>query len=285
MAADLGLVAHAAERDADELAPHGARDRAAERGLAGARRADEAQDRALRVVLQLAHREELEDAVLDLLEVVVVLVEHLAGVRDVEVVLGADRPRQVDDPLEVGAHDVVLGGLHRDHAQAFELVLGHLAHRLRRIGVLELLAQLVDLGVARVALAELLLDRAHLLAQVEVLLVLGQLVLHLRLDLLPELEQLDLAVEDAGQPLEALAHVELGEQLLLLVQRDVQVRGDEVGDLARVLDVHRHHLQLVGQVGDHRDELGELVHHVRLHRLELRRRVADVARARARGRV
>ena len=102
----------------------------------------------------------------------------------------------------------MLGRLDRNHAQALELVLGRLAHLVRRVGLLELLAQLVDLGVARVALAELLLDRPHLLAQVEVLLVLRQLVLDLRLDLLAELEQLDLAVEDAGQALEALAHVE-----------------------------------------------------------------------------
>jgi len=51
---------------------------------------------------------------------------------------------------------------------------------------------------------------------------------------------------------------------------------DEVGDLARVLDVHHDDLQLVGQVGDHRDELGKLVHHVRLHRLEILRRLVDV---------
>ena len=37
---------------------------------------------------ELAHRQVLEDAVLDLLEVVVVGVEDLARVRDVEVVLG-----------------------------------------------------------------------------------------------------------------------------------------------------------------------------------------------------
>ena len=42
MAADLRLVAHAAERHADELPARGARDRLADRGLAGARRADEA---------------------------------------------------------------------------------------------------------------------------------------------------------------------------------------------------------------------------------------------------
>ena len=46
VAADLGLVADAAEREADELAPHRARDRAPERRLADARRPDEAEDRA-----------------------------------------------------------------------------------------------------------------------------------------------------------------------------------------------------------------------------------------------
>ena len=47
VAADLGLVAHAAERDAHELAVHRARDRLAERRLADAGRADEAEDRPL----------------------------------------------------------------------------------------------------------------------------------------------------------------------------------------------------------------------------------------------
>ena len=46
VAADLGLVAHAAERDAHELAPERAGDALAERSLADAGRADEAQDRA-----------------------------------------------------------------------------------------------------------------------------------------------------------------------------------------------------------------------------------------------
>ena len=55
MTADLRLVTHAAERDALELAPDGTGDRATERRLARARRPDEAQDRALRVLLELAH--------------------------------------------------------------------------------------------------------------------------------------------------------------------------------------------------------------------------------------
>ena len=227
------------------------------------------QNGPFRIVLEFAHGEEFENAILDLLEIEMVLVEYLARVRDVEIILGRDGPGQADDPLEVRAHDRVLGRLNRNHAQAFELLLGHLEHRFRGTGFLEPPAQLFDLLIARVTFAELLLDRAHLLAQIEVLLRLGELVLDLRLDLLPELEQLDLAVEDGGQTLDAFAHVERGEQLLLFLQRHVEVRGDEVGDLAGVLDVHRHYLQLVRQVGDHRDEFSELIDHVRLHRLDV----------------
>ena len=187
-------------------------------------------------------------------------------------------PRQGDEPLEIRAHDGVLGRLRRDHAQAVELALGGLARLGRQLALLELAAQLVELGGPRVALAELALDRLHLLAQVELLLVLVQLGLHLRLDLVSELEQLDLARQDGGEALEPRADVERRDQLLLLLERDVEVRRDEVGDLARVLDVHHHDLQLVGQVGDHRDELGELVHHGDLHRLEVLRRL-DARRA------
>jgi hypothetical protein len=88
VAADLGLVADAAHGDADELAAKGTRDRLAERSLADSGRPDEAEDRSRDVVLQLRDRELLDDALLDLLEVVVVLVEDLSRLVQVEVVLG-----------------------------------------------------------------------------------------------------------------------------------------------------------------------------------------------------
>ena len=83
VAADLGLVAHAAQRLAHELAAGRAGDRAAERGLADAGRADEAQDRALELVGARLDREIFDDPVLDLLEPVMVLVEHRLGFGDV----------------------------------------------------------------------------------------------------------------------------------------------------------------------------------------------------------
>ena len=90
MTADLRLVPHAAERDPDELAVHGPRDRLAERGLADAGRADQrehgagaaaADDAEAAVAAPLAHRQVLDDPVLDVVEPGVVLVEDRAARR------------------------------------------------------------------------------------------------------------------------------------------------------------------------------------------------------------
>ena len=61
---------------------------------------------------------------------------------------------------------------------------------------LDLLAQFVDFGLLLVALAQLVLDRFHLLAQEELALSLVDLRLHLGLDLGAELDHVELAGED-----------------------------------------------------------------------------------------
>src|SRR4029079_1738607 len=92
-----------------------------ERGLADAGRADEAEDRAGDVLLELRDGELLDDAVLDLLEVVVLLVEYAPRVFEVEVVLGRLVPGERKDPLEVAADDAVLGRCGRQLGQPVEL--------------------------------------------------------------------------------------------------------------------------------------------------------------------
>ena len=87
-------------------------------------RADEAEDLAGRVVAELRHREVLDDPVLDLLEVVVILVEHLARARRDRGCRSSSGPRQRRDPVEVRADDAVLG---RGGGQALEPA--ELAHR------------------------------------------------------------------------------------------------------------------------------------------------------------
>jgi hypothetical protein len=79
VAANLGLIPHAAERHAHELAAGGLGDGHAQRGLAHAGRPHEAEDGALGVLHQAAHRQEFQDALFDFLEPVVVGFEHLLG--------------------------------------------------------------------------------------------------------------------------------------------------------------------------------------------------------------
>ena len=110
VAADFRLVAHAAERHAHELAAERLGDRARQRGLADAGRADEAEDRPLHVRVQLADGQVLEDAVLRLLEAGVVGVEHALRLRQVDHFVGPLAPRQRDEPVEIGARDRVFGG-------------------------------------------------------------------------------------------------------------------------------------------------------------------------------
>ena len=197
VAADLGLVAHAADADALELAAR-ARARSSARARSCRRRAARRSTGSSRGRrgFELAHGEELEDAVLDLLDVVVVLVEHLAGVREVEVVLGRLVPRQRRDPLQVGADDAVLGGLRRQALEPVELAVGLLADVLGQLDRRELLAQLAGLRRGLVDLAELLLDRLELLAQDVLALALVELGLDLRLDLRADRDDLELARED-----------------------------------------------------------------------------------------
>ena len=204
VAADLGLVADAAQRHADELASGGAGDRLADRGLAGAGRADQGQDRAGLLVLrdaavgpQLAHGQVLGDAVLDVLEAGVVLVQDLTRVHGIELLVGALVPRHGDQPVEVGADHARLAGLLAHALEAAELLVGLLAHGLGHARLGDLGAVLLD-DVGRV-LAQLALDRLHLLAQEVLALLLVGAGLHVLADALADLQLGQAVALDAGR--------------------------------------------------------------------------------------
>jgi hypothetical protein len=239
--------------------PERAGDRLPERGLADAGRADEEQDRAARVGLQAADREELEDAVLDALEAVVVVVEHLARVGEVEVVLGRLAPRQRDDPLQPAADDAVLGGGLRQALQARELAVGLRADRLGQVDPASCSRSSSTSASAGVALAELLLDGAQLLAQDELALRAVDLALDLGLDPRADLDDLELAGEDLGDAPQPQRDVGLLEQRLLLLGLEPQRAGDEVRQRAGVVDVRDGDLQLLGQVRQRLDDLPNVV--------------------------
>ena len=104
MPADLRLIVQATKAHPHELAAHRASNRLSERRLANPWRASEAEDWALHLRRKLAHREILDDALLHLLQAVVIIGEHLGRLLDFDAIFGGDIPRHRDEPIDVGAN-------------------------------------------------------------------------------------------------------------------------------------------------------------------------------------
>jgi hypothetical protein len=199
------------------------------------RRPDEAQDRSLELVDALLDREILDDSLLDLLESVVVGVEHLDRGREILADLALLAPGQREQRVDVVAHDRRLGRHRRHHLELLEFG-ERLAFRLLRHACgLDLLFHFVEIGVL-VALTQLLLDRLHLLIQVVLALALFHLPLHAAADALFDLQDVHLALELPQEMLEALADVAHLEHFLLLLELERQVSRDGVGQAAAVVD-------------------------------------------------
>ena len=239
MAADLGLVAHAAERHAHEFAAGRLGDRLAERGLADAGRTDQAQDRPGQLVGALLHGEILDDALLDLLQAEVIGVENLLGERQILLDLGLLVPRDRQQPVEIVAHD---GGFrrHRRHLpQLLDLVLRLLARFLRELGALDLLFELGEFVLA-VLVAQLLLDRLHLLVEIVLALRLLHLPLDARADALLDLQHGDFALHQAEHLFQALGDARRLQDHLLVGNLHGEMRSHRVGELGIVLDLLDH---------------------------------------------
>ena len=79
------------------------------RRLADARWTHEAQNGPFHIALQLADRQVLDDALFDLVEIVVILVEDAAGLDGIEPIGGRDAPRNLEQPIHVHPDHLVLG--------------------------------------------------------------------------------------------------------------------------------------------------------------------------------
>ena len=255
VAADFGLVAHAAERDTDEGPTGGVGDRLTERRLADAGRSDEAKQRALRVAGELQHGDVLEDALLDVLEAVVVAFELRGDLVEVDLGAGAPVPREIGDQLEVVADHVHLGAALAHALEPAQLTVDDLTRVLREVGCVESLLERLDVVVAAFV-AELTLDRAHVLAKDGLALVLAQLLLDLAFDLGADLG-LRLALADAlHEEADARRGVRLAEELDLVVGGEIEERCDAVGERAGVTGVER--VDLRERASGFTCELGDL---------------------------
>ena len=267
MAADFGFIAHAAQRQAHELASGGLGDRHSERSLAHAGRPDEAQDGSLGILHQAAHGQEFEDAFLDLLEAVVIAFEHLLREGQIADFLGSLLPWHRQQPVQIIARNRGFGRHGRHLLQPLQLGHGLFQGVLGHAGGFDLLLQLVEFAL--LAAAQFLLDGLDLLVEVVFLLRLFHLALHAALDGAVDIELLDLDVQHLGDARQPVDGIEDFEQFLLFFDRKLQIGADRVGELARivaadggdhgvVIDVLAELDVLLKQVGDARDQRVQL---------------------------
>ena len=236
--ANLGLVADAAETDADELAIHRAGDRASEAGLADTRRSGKAEDlrnagpHLVAGLPQLAHGEEVEDALLDVLETVVVFIEDLLGNLEIEPVFALRRPGQAEHRVEVGANDGRLGGDCRHPFEARQLAIQLLLDIVRHAAFGDLAAEGVHLTAA--IAAELVMDGLELFAQVVLALILLDLIADAVLDALLERGNVEITLDKSGHADQPFMWVDLFEQILALDRVRKELGREKVGEMAGI---------------------------------------------------
>ena len=274
MPADLGLVAHTAESDAHEGSSKRVGDALRDAALAGARRARQTEDggrlvggvrrrysgRTGRVGPHPADGEVLEDAVLDVTEPVVRALQVTGHAGNVHVRRREPAPGQLEDGVEKTADDRDLRAHGRRLPQLGDLTRDKLARRRRELRLGGALHVQRDVFVGGfTGLLDLVAQHAQLLVQQQLALRALDALLHLEPDLLLDAEHRVLLGEALEQGEKALRRADDLQQRLLLSGLRLQVSGDDVGQLVRVVGLLHDELRLVGELRVQLDVADELV--------------------------
>ncbi len=266
MAADFRFVANPAEAHPNELPPERVGDRLPEARFAHAGRAEETKNRAVPLRIEFAHGEIFDQPPLHFFEVVMIAIENLLRLVEIEIVVAHFRPGQLRDRFDIGDDDRIIRARRRNEIEPLQFPLRLFHHLFRRLRVLQLFAQLRHLLFrAGIAFAQFLLDGLYLLAQVGPALRVGELRLHILLQLLLDLRDLELRRDARLHAANSFLEVVFLEQRLFLRDIDVQIRRQEIGQLFGILHPE--------------DDRARLLGHVRGQLEQLRRRITQVAKS------
>ena len=201
MSANLRFVADAAETDADEFPAERVGDRLAKAGLADSGRAEKTEDRSMPLRIEFAHGEIFDQPPLHFFEIVMVAIENLLGLVEIEIVLAHFRPGQIGDGLDVADDDGIFRAGRRNEIEPLQFALG-LGHDLRRrLRFFERLRNCATCSSVPVSPSpSSRLDRLDLLAQISAALRVGELRLHILLQLLLDLRDLELRRDAVSAP-------------------------------------------------------------------------------------
>ena len=182
-----------------------------------------------------------QDALFDFRQPIVALVQRLFGQLHVHTILRLLCPRQVQQPVDVRTRHADLRRHAVHAAQACQFLFGFGMRHVRHGFGAQALAQRSHFLRVRVAFTQLRLNRPHLLAQEYFALAFIHLVLYLQLDAVFQFQHVQLFGEHDAELLQARNRFNGFEDRLSPghVQRDGLC--DQVGQPARVVDVHRIH--------------------------------------------
>ena len=235
MPADLRLVADAAERDADELASHCARNRRAERGLANTWGTHKTENRCTLLGGETAHGEIVEDALLDLLKTVVVMLKHRLRLCHIDVLLRRLVPREFGEGVEIVADDTNLRTHRRTHVEAVNLALDGFAYGFGILLCRQCLTVAVNLCRLVCIVTELFADCLDLLAQVEVPLYFVHLLANAAVDLALDAHDVEFVHECLIEAFETRTDVDCGKDFLPHLMLQAQMARDDVCKSSHVL--------------------------------------------------
>mmetsp|Transcript_97484 Transcript_97484/g.275763 ORF Transcript_97484/g.275763 Transcript_97484/m.275763 type:complete len:373 (+) Transcript_97484:1004-2122(+) len=186
---DLGHVVQTADAEAIELAAKGLGDGAADGRLPHTRRADEAKNLSLHRPTKCAHRDELQNPLLHVVEAIMIAVEDGASPLQAERVRAVDPPRHVREPIEVVPRHLVLLRLLDEVGELVHLRIDRVLRVLRYDLVLQALSELAKelVGAITLVLAELLFDKPQLFTEHVLALLSADLFLDLARNLVLQL--------------------------------------------------------------------------------------------------
>ena len=195
-----------------------------------------------------------------------VAVEDLARGVHARALLRLLAPRHFKAGVEIVAQHARLGaaeGLLREPVNVFQELFAYLVAELC---LRELFAVFVKLLVLA-ALADLVLQDLDLLAQDKVLLDLADAGADLALNVLLHRGHIDLAAQNFVHTLQSRQRTQLVENVLLVLIAQIELLGDEVGKIARVVRAEHGSIDFVGQLLRDLNVFGEIGIGLAEHRL------------------
>ena len=228
MAADLRLIPYAPQGGTDKLPAQGLGHRTSQRGLAHPRRPHQAQNRRILPVSQLAHRQELQDALLDLFQPVVVAIQHSRCRLDVVDILRQALPRHGQQVVNIGADNSSLLGHALSPFQPLQLLLHGLHNLVREVPLAQPFLVFLNIPQNAVLVTQLIVDGLDLLPEIIFLLHLLNLAAHPGANLALNIQDILFPLQKAVQLFKPFLHIDALKNSLPVVQLQIDMAGNHI---------------------------------------------------------